>query len=100
VAVISEVVKVVNVWFWNRIEIMAMHQWYGFIFAASSRNIHGLYLYRRTEHGNLYRIGSLQSPGHPVTTAVLRTEIKETQCMWFVMLQGQIEYRRAENFLK
>lgn len=39
-------------------------------------------------------------PGHPLTAAVLRTEVKETHCISFVMLQVRIPYSRTENMLK
>jgi hypothetical protein len=39
-------------------------------------------VYRRTDHGDLYRIQSRHLPGHPLTTAVLRTaKKKETHCI-------------------
>lgn len=39
-------------------------------------------------------------PGHPVTVAMLRTEIKETHCISFVMLHVRMSYSRIENLLK
>lgn len=39
-------------------------------------------------------------PGHPVTAAMLRTEIKETHCLSLVILQVRIPYSRTENLLK
>jgi len=39
-------------------------------------------------------------PGLPVTAAVLRTEVKETQSISFVVLQVRIPYSRTENMLK
>jgi hypothetical protein len=41
----------------------------------------GILLYRQTEHRNLIAQKACKTPGHPVTDAVLRPAIKETQLL-------------------